>query len=128
MSEPLLDLTTAFERDVVRIDGQAFEMLNPGELSIMQLHRIEKIGQRMREITQSEVEEEQKADALGRLSREACGLIFADCPAEVLDRLSDVQRIRVMQAFASSSRPAAGLMAQQPAREESEAEGLPTSA
>jgi hypothetical protein len=97
--QPILDLDTLVERAPVRIDGQLYEMLNPAELSILDLHRFGAAGAELanlREIGADPTDEQMNAvsETLRRMVR-----MILRAPDEVLDRLTDVHRFRVVQAF-----------------------------
>jgi hypothetical protein len=101
MAEPILSLDTLVERQVVRIDGKDYELKIPGELSVLDFHRIGKRHERVEalqkrgesgEITEEEVSE------LQSLIDWLCRFVFV-APGDVVDRLNYNQKLRVIWAF-----------------------------
>ncbi len=99
--QPILDLDTLVERQPVRIDGVVYEMLNPAELSILDLHRFGAAGAELADLksidSTAEISDEQMkliSETLRRMTR-----IILRAPEEVLDRLTDVHRFRLVNAF-----------------------------
>jgi hypothetical protein len=101
MAKPVLDLDTLVERAPVRIDGQMYEMLNPAELSILDLHRFGAAGEELASLKRidstTEISDEQMQLISATLTRMV--RIILRAPAEVQDRLTDVHRFRIVNAF-----------------------------
>jgi hypothetical protein len=99
--QPVLDLDTLVERAPVRIDGVMYEMLNPAELSILDLHRFGAAGVELASLksidSTTEITDDQMkliSETLRRMVR-----IILRAPDATLDRLTDVHRFRVVNAF-----------------------------
>lgn len=101
MAAPVLELDTLVERATVVIDGQAYELLNSGELSIFELHKFSNISTEFSGLTaksaDAEVTAEQAAavtSALDRMVR-----IILKAPDDVLARLKDAHKFKIVAAF-----------------------------
>lgn len=99
MADPVLDLNVLNERACVRINGQDYELLNPGELDLLQYIRLEALGQRLQTIEAepgkaSEAELTEVSEALAR----TVGSILK-APEDVLSKLGGMQRFRILLAF-----------------------------
>ena len=96
---PILNLDTLVERAVVRIDGTDYELLNPGELSVLDFHKIGKRAERVEAMLKEEGDlSEDQVVTLTEALDALCRLVLR-APAEVHARLSDTQRLKVTQAF-----------------------------
>ena len=98
--EPLLDLTTFFDREHVLIDGKRFEFRNKDELSILDFEalaihgkQISKLADKNTDLTDADVEE------LERLSASALKRILVAFPEEVAARLTLPQRTSIITVF-----------------------------
>lgn len=101
MGKPLLDLDTLVVRPTIAIDGQAHEILAPDELPVLTTHLLASKGRRMDELMKSaELGAAEQAE-LGRLVREISDAIMAPVPAKVREKLSETQRVSVIEAFAA---------------------------
>jgi len=100
----ILNLDTLVVRPLVTIDGTDYEMLNPGELSILDLHRFGALGSEFQSITDSAEKDADLTDAqvvqvgatLDRMVR-----MILRAPDEVLNRLTDVHKYRIVECFSS---------------------------
>jgi len=99
--QPVLDLDTLVERSPVRIDGVMYEMLNPAELSILDLHRFGAAGVELASLKSIDSSSEITDDQMKLISATLIRMvrIILRAPEEVLDRLTDVHRFRVVNAF-----------------------------
>lgn len=85
----LLTLTSRVARDVVRIDGVAYDMVRLGDLSLNQRAAVVQVARRMAKLEKllarraSAADEEEYRQRL----RWVCGLALPDAPDEVLGRL-----------------------------------------
>ena len=98
----LLNLDTLVVRPLVAIDGKDYEMLNPGEVSILDLHRFGALGAEFEGITSSvqadtDLTTEQVTAVSVALDRMVRMILRA--PEDVLSRLTDVHRYRIIEAF-----------------------------
>jgi hypothetical protein len=95
---PLLSLDTLTERPSVVIDGTAYALSLPDTLSAVDYHRYSKLTPRFERLWgQDELSDEEAAE-LERILATICRIVL-DAPAEVLERLTDLQRLSVCQAF-----------------------------
>jgi hypothetical protein len=100
----LLNLDTLVVRPLVTIDAKDYEMLNPGEVSILDLHRFGALGAEFEGIASSvkadtaltQEQVQAVSVALDRMVR-----MILRAPEEVLSRLTDVHRYNIIQAFNS---------------------------
>lgn len=101
MAQPVLDLDTLIERAPVRIDGKLYEMLNPAELSILDLHRFGAAGVELASLkgagAAGDWSDEQMRSISATLDRMV--RIILRAPDEVHAKLTDVHRFRVVNAF-----------------------------
>ena len=91
------------ERDFVLIDGEACELVARDELSLLDRARVHRLGLRVSALFESEdptdVQEAVASDALNEIAR----LLLPRADGEVLAKLSDGQRLELMQVFTSAS-------------------------
>jgi hypothetical protein len=92
---PLLDLTTLIERSQVRIDGQLYDLLDAGELSLLQYHRLVRLGARLDDM---QFDTEEQCAEVSRALDEFCRLVLV-APKEVQDKLSDGRRNQIVSVF-----------------------------
>lgn len=96
--DPVLDLSTLHEGAPIRIDGRLYHILSADALSLRALKQLETLAPRVGVLLQRadlvDADAEECSDGLARI----CTLIL-DAPPEVQARLSDQQRVRVMEAF-----------------------------
>jgi predicted DNA-binding protein (UPF0251 family) len=106
-AKPLLNLTTLVERRTIAIDGAEYELLAPGQVSLLMFHRIGlrvKQAEEMRAIKPEDVSKDQLEELSTSLD-EITSLILK-APAKVRARLSDVQKLAIMQCFTQTPPPA----------------------
>ncbi len=109
---PLLDLNTLVERKHILIDGQPYEFMVPGAMSLLDYHRVTRLSDTLKGIEDkkddlSEEDVQRGAKALDGLCR-----LVLEAPSAVHDRLTDLQRTKILEVFRNLPRPAA------PAQEE----------
>jgi len=96
---PLLDLDTLVVRPVIRIDGEACEILSPDELPVLTSHALASKGRRMDELMKlPELNRDQRGE-LEALVQQISGAIMEPVPQALRDKLSDAQRMAVIEAF-----------------------------
>lgn len=95
----VLDFSTApTETAHVAIDGVLYPILHPDQLSIAQIKRMEREAPELGRLMQlDELTPEQEAE-IDRLLQSACATVL-EAPEDVRARLSDAQRIAVIEAF-----------------------------
>jgi len=98
---PILDLDTLNQVHPVRINGQLYDLLAPGALSIFDLHRFGQLGQQMAQLQDitaatpiSDDQAQAITDALDKMVR-----LVLHAPDAIHKLLSDAQRFQVVQAF-----------------------------
>lgn len=96
MADPVLDFNVLTERAHVRINGQDYELLNPGELDLLQYARLEALGRRL-EADPNTVSEEEMAKVSEALARMIGTILKA--PEDVLSKLGAMHHFRILFAF-----------------------------
>jgi hypothetical protein len=96
---PLLDLSTVITRPFVRIDGVAYDMVSPDELSVIDYARISAQGKRIGEIEElgAEATDEQKQE-YERLLDTVCRRVLL-APDEIHRKLTTQHRCAVAVTF-----------------------------
>ena len=98
---PILDLDTLNQVHPVRINGQLYDLLSPGALSIFDLHRFGQLGQAMaqlQDLTAITPITDDQAQSICKALDEMTRLVL-HAPDEIHKLLSDAQRLQVVQAF-----------------------------
>jgi hypothetical protein len=96
---PVLDLTTLVTPIHVRIDGTLYELRRPGTLSLEALAQVDLLRPKVVELqARLPADSAVVLDALEGLLVGLCALVLV-APADVQARLSDEQRIAILQAF-----------------------------
>lgn len=100
-SAPALDLTSEHDRPIVRIDRQPYEVRVLEDLSMVDIHRMDKLRPRIEELAKKlerqESTEEECAELEGALDT-ACALAL-DAPTDALAKLSPMQELMVFRVF-----------------------------
>jgi hypothetical protein len=117
---PVLSLDTLVERRTIRIrskknepnGGTLYELLNAGELSILDYHRIARQGARVQEMMEQSADlTDDQVEELRTLLDGMCKVVLR-APLEVHGRLTDQQKLQVITVFTQLQRgetaPAAG--------------------
>ena len=98
-SSPLLDIATLADRPKIRIDGTLYEIVSPDELSIIDCHRLAALGRRLDALmAAAELSTADEAE-LGQVIGALAGRIMIGVPDEVARRLTDGQRLAVIEGF-----------------------------
>lgn len=98
---PVLDLATLLDPIRVRIDGTLYALHRPDALSLSQVARVDALRPDFEALRSSSASFTLTLDQLKTLESvlaEMC-LVVLDAPADVQARLSDPQRIAIIQAF-----------------------------
>jgi hypothetical protein len=108
MARQILDLTTLYERDTIRIDGTPYELRSPAEFTILEYLRIGKRGQALQALQGKfgEITEDEVAQLSSALD-EACRLVLI-APDEVHAKLRDHHRQAIIGAFTDAAAEARG--------------------
>lgn len=97
-SAPVLDLTTTEERPIIRINGVAYDVRLPQDLTLAGLRTLERLMPRSAIlIDKLDLSNDEQVE-LSALLATVCELAVA-APAPVLARLGDVQRAMVFRVF-----------------------------
>ena len=97
---PLLNLDTLTERYDVKVDGESYELRNPGELSLTTYHKLGKKGDELSallEVPDNEFSDEQ-VEALDQTLDFLCRAVLV-APDEVHKKLKDLHKLQVIQTF-----------------------------
>lgn len=105
MAEVTLSLDTVRTRRKIAIDGTLYELLDMDDLSLAQTNLLNQAAKDLTEFGQPGKTEEELRQMEIRLQR-VVAFAFVK-PPEVLARLSDMQRVAIINAFCSAQRPPA---------------------
>ena len=97
MADPILSLTTTKERRKLEIDGQLFDVLDVIDLSVLDIHRMQSIAEKMKDFNLTKDSEEAAREfvvSLNETVRKAVRGVDG-----VLDKLTDMQKIRILEVF-----------------------------
>lgn len=108
MADPLLNLTTITEYPTVQIDGEKHALLPPDALSVTDYHRFNQMSPRLAKLWSQSTLNDAESEELKGLFKSIAALVL-QAPADVLERLTDIQRLQVYQAF--TKLPSASLRA-----------------
>lgn len=100
MAAPLLTIEDPSDPPVVTIFGSAYPVRTPEQRSYEETMRIAQLHKTKGAGFAGEVTEEKLA-RLAAYMREIAGFILPTCPAEVLDSLTDGQRVQLVETFNS---------------------------
>lgn len=118
----VLDLDALTEAPQVRIDGQLYDLRTKGEFSPLDAHRFKKLGGRMDALVSKEDLSDAEESELEGITARICRDVI-DAPEDVLAKLRDSQRMRIISTFvetlSETSQPAA---VETPAAEKTTAE------
>lgn len=97
-AEPLLDLNTLVQRSQVRIDGQLYELLDPGELGILDHHRMIRLSTTAQECLSKDDPSEEDVKTGAKALDDLCRFVLL-APPEVHDKLGDSRRQQIVGVF-----------------------------
>ena len=98
----ILDLQTRQERPSIRIDGTVYELILPSDLDLEEAIWLEKAGRKIgifSETLKDDEKNEEAARQLRELLKRFVSILLREAPEEVIERLSDVQRLAVVNAY-----------------------------
>lgn len=101
-TEPLLNIQTLITRPRVDIDGVAYAMLSPGELSVIESVRFIGLARRIGELQEAIAggdTDDGLTDELDLRTSELAGEVLIAVPDEVLAKLSGMHKIRIAEVF-----------------------------
>lgn len=99
MNHALLNLDTLINRPAISIDGKRYEILAPEELPVLTSHMLAARGRRMDELMKSAELSGEEKEELVAIVAELSGAIMEPVPLEIREKLSDAQRVSVIEAF-----------------------------
>lgn len=106
MADALLNLDTLVERKIVKVDGKPYELRTPGELSLLEFHRIGKLGETLEPLFAQE--DSLTLDQVGTLATaldELCRAVFI-APPEVHAALREGHKLQIVNVFIELQRGA----------------------
>lgn len=98
-ARPALDLTTETdERPIVRIDQIGYELRTSRDLTLQDFKFLERVSIRVGELlTKANLSKQESQELAGRL-KEIVALAL-EAPADVLAKLTDIQRVSIFKVF-----------------------------
>jgi len=103
MADQMFNLDELVEGPTVSIDGQAYPLAGPHALSPLEMYRNLKAARRLQAlIDKAELTEAEEAE-LGQIPDQVCRAVL-DAPDAVHARLTDRQRMKVIELFSTLSR------------------------
>jgi hypothetical protein len=109
----VLKLTTTRVKRHVEIDGTKYELLEDDDLSLEQYAALEAVSQDCGEVATGKLKDKEQLAAAAVRLRAATAIILPGLPADLAGKLSDVQHLRLINAFLGASvKRAAEAMAQ----------------
>jgi hypothetical protein len=109
MAEALLTLSTLIDRPHIVIDGQAYELRQPQELSIANGAAAARVGQQLTALggkPMADLTDDEAAQIEGALAMLIAMILIA--PSAMLERLDSHQRLAIGQAFFAQPRRPTG--------------------
>ena len=101
----ILDILTKVERPTFTIDGESYEMRDPGELSMAEFHVLSKTGSELIAFgEQYSTDPEGAFDAISKCMDELLDMVTPDLPAKVRDQLNPFHVQKILDAFIGLSR------------------------
>ncbi len=99
MAEPILNLsTTEFDRPIVVIDAERYEMRSPDEMSIKMIREMSALGVRLRAFQDAEGDEKDFGE-LEAATMASVDLVMVDLPIAVRDALTITLLGRIIRTF-----------------------------
>jgi hypothetical protein len=95
MSDPILDLSTLIQRPTIRVDGKAYELRSPEELSVLEGQFLAQAGRRINEIAEAGDPDR----ALQPLLTDVVSRVVIGLPDTVLGALSEAHLISICEVF-----------------------------
>lgn len=99
--EPILELTTLVRRPKIAIDGERYEIRSPDELSVLDHQRLASLGTRLQKLMDKAELTTPEEKELGELIPTISAKIMVGVPIAIAARLSDEQRLKVIEVFTS---------------------------
>lgn len=99
MTNPLLNLDTLVIRPKIAIDGKKYDILSPEELPVLTSHKLAVQGRRLDVLMKMDVLAQGDSDELRGIVAAISDTIMQPIPARVRAKLSEAQRMSVIEAF-----------------------------
>ena len=104
-AENILDILTKVDRPRFTIDGESYEMRDPGELSMAEFHLLSKMGSELiASGEQYQSDPEGAFDAIQKCINELLDLVTPDLPSEVREKLNPLHVQQILDSFIGLSR------------------------
>ena len=97
--QPILDLETLVRRPSIVIDGEAYDILSPDELSILDTRRLASQGERLEALLGKEQLTTAEESELGKIILAISARIMVGVPSAIAARLTDSQRLAIIGGF-----------------------------
>lgn len=117
MAEVALTLDTARVRRAVVVDGERYELRDPDELSLRETNRLQAMVKQVGEVMEGQDIPDERLAVLEAALDGCVAATIPGMPGEIRAKLTDAQRVKLIQAFtnARGPAPAAGEQAVAPA-------------
>jgi len=111
---PILDLTTDYERQNIKVDGVSYLIKSPSDLTLAEYGLMEQLWPRVAALLGIQTRDKRQNKELTTLLDTLCRVALV-APSDVCDRLGDLNRLFICQAFTALLSPSllrarAGLM------------------
>ena len=103
-SAPVLDLTTDQIRSIVNIDRLPYDIRTPSDLTLAQFQRLERLVPRAGELMVADDLANDEAAELSVIVDAVCRIAL-DAPADLIDRLGDLNKVQIFKIFAELLSP-----------------------
>ena len=101
---PVLDLSTiAPIRPVVRIDGDDYEVALSSDFGLVDNHRLEELRKPMAAYASGDSEDQETVEAMAAALKEFTGMVLRGSEPELLDKLTEGQRLAIIQVFTDTA-------------------------
>lgn len=117
MAKPILDLDTLTDRLTIILNGKEHWLITPDIMPVLDNRRFLKSAQRQDELASKDDLTAEEQEELARIPRELCRLVL-DAPDDVLEAMTDRQRMLVIATAYSTFRNGLQMMAPAPAAPE----------
>ena len=105
MAENILDILTKVERPTFTIDGEKYELRDPGELSMAEFHVLSKKGSELINFGEQYTTDPDGAfDDITKCIDELLDLVTPDLPADVRKKLNPFHVQKILDAFIGRAR------------------------
>ena len=105
MAENILDILTKVERPTFTIDGEKYEMRDPGELSMAEFHVLSKKGIELIAFAEQYTSDPDGSfNAIQICINELLDMVTPDLPADIRDKLNPDHVQQILDSFIGLSR------------------------